>query len=94
MAPTHMAVKDFERRLKQGMNIMSFMPGASFTSLSLKPTTLRQLRAYKVGGMTYDDVLQQLMEETPPAKFIEWHLQQVRDEPRVAWDDVKKRLKL
>ncbi|HLF17181.1 MAG TPA: hypothetical protein VI796_07110 [Candidatus Thermoplasmatota archaeon] len=70
------------------------MPGTGFTSLSVKPSTLRELRAYKMGGMTYDDVLRELMDEVPPAKFIEWHLQQVRDEPRVGWDDVKKRFKL
>lgn len=65
------------------------MPGPGFTSLSVKPSTLRQLRAYKVDGKTYDDVLKELMEETPPAKFIKWHLQQVRDAAKIPWNPAK-----
>ena len=69
-------------------------PRTTFTSVPVKPETLRRLRSYKVGGKTYDDVLNELMDEEPPEEFIRWHLEQVKREPRIPWDDVKKKLKL
>lgn len=73
---------------------MPFMPSASFTTLSLKPKTLRRLRAYKVAGMTYDDVLNDLMDEQPTAEFWKEHERRLREEPDIPWDEAKKALKL
>lgn len=58
----------------------------TFTSVPVKPETLRRLRSYKVGGKTYDDVLNEFMDETPTAEFIQWHLDQVKDQPRIPWN--------
>lgn len=68
---------------------MGFMPGASFTSLSLKPETLRRLRSYKVGGKTYDDVLNAFMDETPTAAFWKEMDRQMKEEPRLLWNKAK-----
>jgi predicted CopG family antitoxin len=39
------------------------------TTIAIKTSTLRTLRQYKVGGASYDDILIELMEETPPDTF-------------------------
>ena len=44
------------------------------TTVPVKPETLRRLRLYKVGGTTYDEVLNDLMDDNPPAAFIREHL--------------------
>ena len=36
------------------------------TTVSVRPPTLKRLRSYKVNGTTYDDVLNDLMDENPP----------------------------
>lgn len=75
------------------MNIMPFMPGSSFTTLSIKPKTLRRLKAYKVAGMSYDDVLNDLMDEQPTEAFWKEHRRRLEMEESIPWADVKKRLK-
>lgn len=77
---------------RKGIEIMPFMPSAAFTSLSLKPSTLRRLRAYKVAGMSYDDVLNDLMDEQPTAAFWKEHERRLREEDRIPWE-VKARLR-
>jgi hypothetical protein len=62
------------------------MPSASFTTLSLKPSTLRRLRSYKVGGKSYDEVLNEFMDEIPTRQFIEEHLRALKEEPRLPLD--------
>lgn len=62
-----------------------------FTSVPVKPETLNRLRQYKVAGKTYDDVLNDFMDETPTEEFIQWHLEQVRTQPHIPWADVKKK---
>ncbi|MEK6975494.1 MAG: hypothetical protein AABY18_04035 [Candidatus Thermoplasmatota archaeon] len=59
----------------------------TFTTVPVKPETLRRLRSYKVGGKTYDDVLNDFMDETPTARFIAWHLGQVKDAQRIPWNE-------
>lgn len=44
--------------------------------------------------MTYDDVLNELMDEQPTAEFWEEHERRLREEKMVPWTEVKKRLKL
>mgnify|MGYP001588095309 CR=1 FL=1 len=75
------------------MILMPFMPSAAFTSLSLKPSTLRRLRAYKVAGMSYDDVLNDLMDEQPTAAFWKEHERRLREEDSIPWEEVKERLR-
>ncbi len=72
---------------------MPFMPSASFTTLSIKPTTLRRLRAYKMDGKSYDEVLNQFMDEWPTREFIEEHLRAVREEPRIPLDKARGKFK-
>jgi hypothetical protein len=64
------------------------------TTVPVKPETLARLRAYKVGGSTYDDVLNDLMDERPPIGFIQEHLRRLKEEPFSDWKDVRKRLRL
>jgi hypothetical protein len=64
------------------------------TTVPVKPETLTRLRAYKVGGSTYDDVLNELMDERPPIGFIQEHLRRLKEEPFSDWKDVRKRLRL
>ena len=64
------------------------------TTQPVKAETLRRLRSYRVGGTTSDDVLNDLMDDTPPGAFIREHLRRLREEPDVPWRDVRKRLRL
>jgi len=73
------------------MKVMRIM---SFTSVPVKPRTLRRLRAYKTGGKSYDQVLNDLMDEFPPESWIKEHLRRLREEEFVPWEQVKARLKL
>lgn len=57
----------------------------TFTSVPVKPETLRRLRSYKVGGKTYDDVLNEFMDETPASEF--WaEMERQMKAPRLKWD--------
>jgi len=64
------------------------------TTVPVKPETLSKLRAYKVGGATYDDVLNEFMDDSPPDAFVREHLWRLREEPDVSWRAVRKRLRL
>ena len=64
------------------------------TTIPVKPETLARLRVYKVGGSTYDDVLNDLMDDRPPAGFIREHLRRLKEEEFSDWKDVRKRLRL
>jgi hypothetical protein len=63
----------------------------AFTTVPVKPETLRRLRSYKVGGKTYDDVLNEFMDETPTAAFWKETERQMREEPRLTWDKAKRK---
>ena len=64
------------------------------TTVPVKPETLRRLRLYKSGGATYDDVLNDFMDDTPPDAFVREHLRRLREEPDIPWGEVRKRLRL
>ena len=64
------------------------------TSVAVSPETLRRLKSYKIGGPSYDDVLNDLMDAQPPEEFIREHLRRLKSEERVGWVSVKKRNKL
>jgi hypothetical protein len=72
------------------MTLMSVM---TFTSVPVKPETLARLRGYKAGGASYDDVLNELMDDNPPAAFLREHLRRLREEERSDWSEVKARSK-
>ena len=42
------------------------------TTVTLRRSIVRRLRLYKVGGQTYADVLEGLMDAVPPAAFLAW----------------------
>jgi hypothetical protein len=64
------------------------------TTIPVKPDTLARLRAYKIGGSTYDDVLNDLMDDRPPEGFIREHLRRLKEEAFSDWHEVRKRLRL
>ncbi|MGA7923181.1 MAG: hypothetical protein WCA77_04320 [Thermoplasmata archaeon] len=69
------------------------MPAAA-TTVPVRPETLRKLKSYKVGGVTYDDVLNELMEEVPPPRFWREHYRRLHEEVRLPLSEVRRRLKL
>lgn len=73
------------------MQVMTLM---TFTTVPVKPGTLRRLRAYKVDGKSYDDVLNEFMDDIPTKAFIQEHYRRLREEDFVPWEDVKARLRL
>ena len=64
------------------------------TTVPVRSETLRRLRSYKVGGATYDEVLNDLMDVKPPGAFIREHLRRLREEPDIPWREVRKRRRL
>ena len=64
------------------------------TTVPVKGDTLRRLRGYKTGGASFDDVLNEMMDEIPPTTFVREHLRRLREEERTSWDSVRSRLKL
>lgn len=63
----------------------------SFTSVPVKPETLRRLRHYKIAGASFDEVLNELMDDHAPETFLREHLRRLREEERVSWAKVKAR---
>jgi len=66
----------------------------TFTSVPVKPETLRRLRSYKVGGKTYDDVLNEFMDETPTEAYWKEQARRLKEEPDIPWDEVRKKFRL
>jgi predicted CopG family antitoxin len=64
------------------------------TTVPVKDDTLRRLRGYKTGGASFDEVLNEMMDEIPPETFVREHLRRLREEEKVSWDSVRARLKL
>lgn len=62
-------------------------------TIQLRDETYARLRAYKVGGMTFDDVIRRLMEEKAAdafhAEYREWQTRVLRAAERSPdWDEV------
>ena len=66
----------------------------TFTTVPVKAETLGRLRRYKMGGSSYDDVLNELMDDHPPQSFLKEHLRRISEDESVSWQDVKARLRL
>ncbi len=67
------------------MTPMMFMARA-FTSVPVKPETLQRLRQYKVAGKTYDDVLNDFMDDVPTEAFWKEHARRLQQEERLRFD--------
>jgi hypothetical protein len=52
------------------------------TTVTVKAGTLNALRSYKTPGMTMDDVLNELMADTPPESFWK-EIERRMDEPDI-----------
>ncbi len=64
-----------------------------FTSVPVKASTLHALQAYRVGGKSYDEVIQEFMESNPPEAFWREVARRAR-EPEVTLADVRRKLGL
>jgi hypothetical protein len=73
---------------------MTSMNVMTFTTLPVKPETLARLKRYKMGGASYDKVLNELMDDHPPASFLQEHLRRMQEEESVPWGAVKDKLGL
>lgn len=93
MAPTKKNELRNEKRYDHGGHCYHGMPAAA-TTVPVRPETLRKLKSYKVGGVTYDDVLNELMEEVPPPRFWREHYRRLHEEVRLPLSEVRRRLKL
>jgi len=64
-----------------------------FTSLPITPETLRRLKGYKVGGASYDELINDLLDAHPPEEFFLEHLRRLR-ESRRPWSEIRRDLRL
>jgi hypothetical protein len=63
------------------------------TTITVRSSTLRALSLYKVGGRSYDEVLRALMDEVPPASFLDWAQSELR-RPVLDLAETRRRLRL
>jgi hypothetical protein len=49
-----------------------------YTTISLRPATVEQLQLYKTGGKTWDDVLEEFMDNFAPEEFLQWAAKEIR----------------
>ena len=61
-----------------------------FTTLPVRAETLRGLKGYKVGGVNYDQLLNDLLDAHPPEEFFLEHLRRLNREPRRAGSEIRK----
>jgi hypothetical protein len=62
-----------------------------FTSIPVRPSTLRALQAYRVGGKSYDQVILDFIESNPPASFWK-EIERRSKQPDIPLATVRKRL--
>lgn len=65
-----------------------------YTTIPVRKETLDKLRGYKVGGATYDDLINDLLTVHPPEEFFLEHLRRLRGEKRRTWAEIKEELEL
>ncbi len=74
---------------------MGFMAKRSaYTTIPLRKETLDKLRGYKVGGVSYDDLINDLLAVHPPEEFFLEHLRRLRGEERRSWSEIREELDL
>lgn len=59
------------------------------TTIPVQRQTLERLRAYKVGGASYDDLINDLLATHPPEEFFLEHVRRLRGEKRRPWREIK-----
>jgi hypothetical protein len=59
------------------------------TTIPVQRQTLERLRAYKVGGASYDDLINDLLATHPPEEFFLEHVRRLRGEKRRSWRKIK-----
>lgn len=59
------------------------------TTISIHRQTLERLRAYKVAGASYDDLINDLLATHPPEEFFHEHVRRLRGEKRRPWREIK-----
>ncbi len=77
------------------MTIMKAMKqrSARYTSLPVRPETLRRLKMYKTGGASYDDLINDLLDAHPPEEFFREQIRRLK-EPGRPWSEIRKELDL
>lgn len=74
---------------------MSPMAKASaYTTIPIRKETLDKLRGYKVGGASYDDLINDLLAVHPPEEFFLEHLRRLRGEKRRPWSEIREEMGL
>ena len=63
-------------------------------TIPIRRETLDRLKGYKVGGASYDDLINDLFEVHPPEESLLEHLGRLRGEPRRSWSEIRKDLDL
>lgn len=80
------------------MSIISIMTIVAqrrrYTTVPVREETLRKLKGYKVGGATYDDLINDLLAVHPPEEFFLEHVRRLRGEPRRPWKEIREELDL
>ena len=69
-------------------------PRTTYTSIPVQKETLERLRGYKVGGASYNDLINDLLAVHPPEEFFLEHLRRLRGETRRSLQDIKEDLDL
>ncbi len=72
----------------------SMAKASAHTTIPVRRETLDRLRGYKVGGASYDDLINDLLAVHPPEEFFLEHLRRLRGEERRSWSEIREELDL
>jgi len=64
-----------------------------YTSVPVRATTLNALRAYRVGGKSYDEIILDFIEGNPPESFWK-EIERRSKQPDISLEEVQRRLGL
>ena len=67
---------------------------STYTTVPVQKQTLQKLKAYKVGGASYDELINDLLAVHPPAEFFLEHVRRLQGEPRRPWSEIRAELDL
>lgn len=65
-----------------------------YTTIPVKLSTKKMLRAYGISGETYDTILKRLMSDNPTPVFIAEMYRRHEEDEKISLDEVKKLLKV
>jgi len=63
-----------------------------FTTIRVRRETADRLKGYKIGRVSYDDIINDLLELHPPKEVFLEHLKRLRQEKRNPWSVVRENL--